>query len=274
MSIGLGRWAAAGVPLTLFAVTACGGPEGPDAESPADEPSVSAIDESSRDTSGAGPGVGSARGTGELPSRDGDSRGSGIVGESAGPGGGQGPEGGPVVARWPEDDVTGAVPRTAPGSADAGRGGSGGGAGRDDAVQLTYDARTADGYTGAIRAAAESWNDRVPEVELRPASAGTEADIRVVVTKGWPGAEPQGPVLGKGTVTIGRRALAQGYDGIRIVAHEFGHLLGLEDDQPGPCSSLMSGKSPGASCTNAFPDAAEVRKVRRNFGAGTAGAVG
>ncbi|NLU71344.1 snapalysin family zinc-dependent metalloprotease [Streptomyces sp. HNM0575] len=268
---GLGRRAAAaGVPLALFAVTACGGPQDPGAGPPSDERSISSVDESSRDTGGPGSGPGSVRESGQLPSRDGDSRRSGVVGESAGPGGELGPEDGRVPAQWPEDDVTGSVPRTPPESA---RGGSLGGSGRGDAVQLTYDARAAGGYTRAIRAAAESWNDRVPEIELRPAGDGTEADIRIVVTKGWPGAAPQGPVLGKGTVFIGGRALAQGYDGIRIVAHEFGHLLGLEDDQPGPCSSLMSGKSPGPRCTDADPDAAEVREVRRKFGAETGGSV-
>ncbi|MCH6160377.1 snapalysin family zinc-dependent metalloprotease [Streptomyces marispadix] len=262
MRIGLGRWAAAGLPLTLFALTACGGPEGADAKSPADERRVSSIDESSRDVSG--------RDSDRLPSRDGDSRGSGVVGESAGPGGEQGPEDGPVATKWPVDDVSGALPRTAPDTGDRG--------GRRDPVLLTYDAGAADGYTGAIRAAARSWTDRVPEIELRPARQGTQADIRFVATDGWPGAEPQGSVLGKGTVVIGRRALAEGHDGIRVVSHELGHLLGLKDDQPGPCSSVMSGKSPGASCTNSDPNAAEVREVRGNFGAGSrtesAGAVG
>jgi hypothetical protein len=268
MRIGLGRWAAAGLPLTLFALTACGGPEGAEVKSPADERSVSSIDESSRDVSGRGYG----RGSDELPSRDGDSRGSGVVGESAGPGGEQGPEDGPVATKWPVDDVSGALPRTAPRAADRG--------GRGDPVLLTYDAGAADGYTRAIRAAAQAWTDRVPEIELRAARQGTEADIRFVVTDGWPGAEPQGPVLGQGTIVIGRRALAEGHDGIRVVAHGLGHLLGLKDDQPGPCSSVMSGKSPGASCTNANPDAAEVREARGNFGAGSraksagAGAVG
>ncbi|OEU87628.1 hypothetical protein DB35_28210 [Streptomyces abyssalis] len=140
------------------------------------------------------------------------------------------------------------------------------GAGRGEAVLLTYDASAAEGFAGAIRTAAESWNDRVPEVRLQRARSGTEADIRIVATKGWPGAEPQGPSLGKGTVSIGRRALAQGHDAIRIVSHEFGHLLGLEDRQPGPCSSVMSGKSAGTACTNSYPSAAEIREVRGNFG--------
>lgn len=249
MRIRLQRWAAACVPLTLFAATACGGPEESDAASQVDETKVSATN----DSTGA-----SGRGSGEIPSRGSGSRGDSEVGESAGPGG-PGPEGGPTAQQWPENDVTGAIPL-------AERGGGAGGAGREDAVTLTYDAGAGDGFGAAIRAAADSWNDRVGTVNLQPAGAGTEADIRIVVSKGWPGADPEGPGLGKGTVTIGRRALAQGHDAIRVVAHEFGHILGLEDKQPGPCSSVMSGKSPGAACTNSYPNTAEIRKVRRNFG--------
>ncbi|QPP08768.1 snapalysin family zinc-dependent metalloprotease [Streptomyces bathyalis] len=251
MRIRLHRWAAACVPLTLFAATACGGPES-DAASQVDETKVSATNDSTGD---------SGRGSGEIPSRGSGSRGTSEVGESAGPGG-PGPEGGPAADReWPENDVTGAIPLPVRG---AGAGGSG--AGRGDAVTLTYDAGAGEGFGAAIRAAADSWNDSVSEVNLQPAGAGTEADIRIVVSKGWPGADPEGPGLGKGTVTIGRRALAQGHDAIRVVAHEFGHILGLEDKQPGPCSSVMSGKSPGAACTNSYPNAAEIREVRRNFG--------
>lgn len=256
----LQRWAAACVPLTLLAATACAGAEESGTASQVDEAEVSATNDSS--------GVSSNRGTGEIPSRDSGPRREAEVGESAGPGG-QGPEAGPVPAEWPENDVTGPVPRSGPG-AGSGRDATAGGTGREDPVLLTYDAGAADGFGAAVRAAAGSWNDSVPEVNLRPAPDGTEADIRVVVSKGWPGAAPQGPRPGKGTVVLGRRALAQGHDAIRVVAHEFGHILGLEDRQPGPCSSLMSGKSPGAACTESRPNAAEIREVRRNFGPRTA----
>lgn len=245
MRTGLERWAAACAPLTLFALTACGGSEEPGTASPADERTVSATSDA----------AGGAPGRDSEVSRGSGSRGSGAVGDSAGPGG-QGPEGG---SEWPADDVAGEVPRARPAS----------GAARSGPEILTYDASAAEGFAGAIRTAAESWNERVPEVRLQRARAGTDADIRIVATKGWPGAEPEGPALGKGTISIGRRALAQGHDAIRIVSHEFGHMLGLEDRQPGPCSSVMSGKSAGTACTQADPNAAEVREVRRNFGAGS-----
>lgn len=248
MRTGLERWLAACAPLTLFALTACGSADESGPKSPADERTVSATSDSTADSSGR---------ESEGPSRGSGSRGTDdVVGDSAGPGG-QGPEGG-SGAQWPADDVSGALPQAAPAA----------GGGRGDAVILTYDAGAAEGFAGAIRTAAESWNDRVPEVKLQRARAGTDADIRIVATKGWPGAEPQGPTLGKGTVSIGRRALAQGHDAIRIMSHEFGHMLGLEDKQPGSCSSVMSGKSPGTACTNSYPSPAEVREVRGKFGAG------
>lgn len=253
MRTGIGRWAAAAcTPLALFAVTACAGADGTGAKSPVDGGSVSATDDS-----GQGGELGR---DGENPSRDSGSRG-GDLGESAGPGGGLGPEDGQTAAQWPADDVAGEVPRS------AGAGG-GSGTGRAEPVELTYDLESAKGFTRAVRAGAAAWDERVPEIELRPAPAGTEADIRFVATDGWPGAAFEGPALGKGTVVIGRRALAQGHDAIRIVSHELGHVLGLKDDQPGPCSSVMSGKSAGTACSDATPGAAEVREVRRNFGSG------
>ena len=66
-----------------------------------------------------------------------------------------------------------------------------------------------------------------------------------------------------------KQAIDEGYNKIRIAAHEIGHILGLPDIKPGPCSSLMSGSTGGVSCTNAVPNAAEKSRVERNF-AGTA----
>ncbi|HEV7627618.1 MAG TPA: snapalysin family zinc-dependent metalloprotease [Streptomyces sp.] len=248
----LKRRAAAIAPLalTLFAVTACG-TEGPDAASPVSEGSISATNDSAR--------VSDARGSDENPSRDSGTRGSGAIGETARPGG-QSSEGA-SAAGWPVDDVVGAVRQAAP------RRGADGAGGKADQVLLTYDVGAAAEFTGATRAAAESWNDRVSNVSIRPARAGAGAGIRIVLVKGWPSTDPQGPSLGRGTIRIGRKALDEGHDPVRILAHEFGHMLGLPDKQPGACSSVMAGKSAGVSCTNAFPDQAEQRVVERNFSA-------
>lgn len=72
--------------------------------------------------------------------------------------------------------------------------------------------------------------------------------------------------LGNGTVYMGRQAVSQGYDTVRISAHELGHILGLPDRKPGPCTSLMPGSSAGVSCTNPYPGAAERAEVEDNFG--------
>ena len=58
-----------------------------------------------------------------------------------------------------------------------------------------------------------------------------------------------------------------------IAAHELGHMLGLPDRKPGPCSQLMSGASAGTSCTNPYPSAAEKAQVERNFEGAPTGAL-
>ncbi|MFV0137818.1 snapalysin family zinc-dependent metalloprotease [Streptomyces sp. HMX87] len=129
---------------------------------------------------------------------------------------------------------------------------------------LTYDARGAAEFKTAVDRGAAIWNESVDAVELRPVTAGQRANIRVLADNGWPRALPTS--LGNGTVYIGRQAVNQGYDTVRISSHELGHILGLPDRKPGPCSSLMSGSTAGTSCTNPYPDAAERAQVEDNFG--------
>ncbi|MFH8499019.1 snapalysin family zinc-dependent metalloprotease [Streptomyces coeruleorubidus] len=129
---------------------------------------------------------------------------------------------------------------------------------------LTYDAGGSAEFRSAVDRGAAIWNESVDAVELRPAAAGQRANIRVLADNGWPRALPTN--LGNGTVYIGRQAVDQGYNTVRISAHELGHILGLPDRKPGPCSSLMSGSSAGTSCTNPYPNAAEKAEVEGNFG--------
>ncbi|MGK5496777.1 snapalysin family zinc-dependent metalloprotease [Streptomyces sp. URMC 125] len=130
---------------------------------------------------------------------------------------------------------------------------------------LTYDASASAEFRAAVDRGAAIWNESVDGVELRPVAAGQRANIRILADNGWPRAYTT--TLGNGTVYIGRQAVGQGYDTIRISSHELGHILGLPDRKPGPCSSLMSGSTAGTSCRNPYPNAAERAEVEGNFGA-------
>ncbi|MCC2270494.1 snapalysin family zinc-dependent metalloprotease [Streptomyces olivaceus] len=128
---------------------------------------------------------------------------------------------------------------------------------------LTYDASGSAEFRSAVDRGAEIWNESVEGAELRPAAAGQQANIRVLADDGWPRALTTS--LGNGTVWIGREAVNEGHNTVRISSHELGHILGLPDRKPGPCSSLMSGASAGTECTNPYPNAAEKTEVEDNF---------
>ncbi|MFD0307755.1 snapalysin family zinc-dependent metalloprotease [Streptomyces sp. NPDC127119] len=137
---------------------------------------------------------------------------------------------------------------------------------------VTYDASGSAEFRTAVDRGAAIWNESVDAVELQPVASGQRANIRVLADNGWPRALTTS--LGNGTVYIGRQAVDQGYNTIRISSHELGHILGLPDRKPGPCTSLMSGSSAGVACTNPYPNAAEKSEVEGNFGGELARAAG
>jgi snapalysin len=137
-------------------------------------------------------------------------------------------------------------------------------------ITLYYDDSQAAEFRSAVVAGAGSWNSSVSNVRLVEATGGQRADIRVIAFDGWP-QSTLGPVRSggrQGTVYFGREAVNEGYNTVRIAAHELGHSLGLPDAKPGPCSSLMSGSTGGVSCTNATPNASERARVQSNYASG------
>jgi snapalysin len=138
------------------------------------------------------------------------------------------------------------------------------------AVTITYSDSQAGEFADAVAQGVAVWNNTVTNVRIERAEPGTRADVTVIADDGWPRAT-LGPVFpgGSGTVWMGRQAVDQGYHVVRIAAHEFGHILGLPDDKPGPCSSLMSGSTGGVDCTNTQPNAEEAAGVEDNYASTT-----
>ncbi|KAA5828805.1 snapalysin family zinc-dependent metalloprotease [Saccharopolyspora hirsuta] len=130
---------------------------------------------------------------------------------------------------------------------------------------VTYDASQAAEFRDAVDAGAQVWNDNVQNVRFEPASGGA-ADVVVLADDGWPRAEVIG--LGQGRVWMGRQAVNEGHDTVRIAAHELGHILGLPDNRTGVCEDLMSGASAGPQCKNSKPNPEEIAEVERNFAEG------
>ncbi|MFJ4685588.1 snapalysin family zinc-dependent metalloprotease [Streptomyces sp. NPDC091377] len=134
------------------------------------------------------------------------------------------------------------------------------------AVTITYDDSTAAEFKPQVTQAVNVWNTSVANVRLVKATAGQQVNIRITADNGWPRAH-LGPVSPGGNVTVwvGRQAVVQGYNVVRIVTHELGHSLGLPDVKPGPCSSLMSGSTGGVNCNSITPNAAEAARVEQNY---------
>ena len=137
-------------------------------------------------------------------------------------------------------------------------------------VTLNYDASDLPDYQAETTQAVANWNGVVSNVRL---ANGGGATIFLHEISGG-GSYTQTDGHGNGDIYIDTQQVAEGYSPTRIIAHEFGHNLGLPDDYSGPCTEVMSGHGPGTSCTNAVPDAQEAAQVDQNFANGFAAARG
>ena len=130
-----------------------------------------------------------------------------------------------------------------------------------DVVTVYYDASGSAEFRDAVDQGAQAWNAAVRNVRLVPATDGG-ATVTVLADDGWPRTYPEG--FGQGTVYMGREAVNEGFYPPRIAAHEFGHILGLDDNRNGRCDYLMSGHSSPVSCTNTTPHPTEAAQVDQN----------
>ncbi|GGN56854.1 hypothetical protein GCM10011579_018450 [Streptomyces albiflavescens] len=139
------------------------------------------------------------------------------------------------------------------------------------AVTLYYDASRAPSFRSQISSAASIWNSSESNVKLQEASSGADFSY-------YEGNDPQGSHAstnghGSGQIFLDYTQSRQ-YDSVRVVTHETGHVLGLQDDYSGPCSELMSGGGAGPSCTNRYPNATERARVDQLWATGLAQAPG
>ena len=133
-------------------------------------------------------------------------------------------------------------------------------------VTLHYNASGITHYSAQVVQAVKNWDTRLKNVQL---VSGGSATITLHEINGG-GSYTTTDGHGHGQIYIDRQQVAQGFDPTRIIAHEFGHNLGLDDDYSGPCSEVMSGHGPGTSCKNAIPSAAEVAEADADFANGFA----
>ncbi|MEU4118745.1 snapalysin [Kitasatospora sp. NPDC028055] len=124
-------------------------------------------------------------------------------------------------------------------------------------VVVTYDASSAPSFRNQIASAAQIWNSSVSNVQLR---AGSAADFSYYEGNDSRGSYASTDGHGRGYVFLDYQQNRQ-YNSVRVTAHETGHVLGLPDHYSGPCSELMSGGGPGASCTNPYPNGTERSRV-------------
>lgn len=136
---------------------------------------------------------------------------------------------------------------------------------------IPIDLLLAGSYTDSAREAIKIWNTSVPTIRF--VEQDTPAALRVMEYKTAKNIQSHVNIKGAGRgwvyLEVGD---AQLYKPSRIVVHELGHILSLNDLGPGsPCSKVMSGAWGGSACTNDTPDAKERAEVRDFFAANNVG---
>lgn len=134
------------------------------------------------------------------------------------------------------------------------------------AVTVYYNASQAPSFRSQIASAASIWNSSESDVKLKESSS-SGADFSYREGNDSRGSYASTNGHGSGYIFIDYSQARQ-YDSVRVVAHETGHVLGLQDDYSGPCSELMSGGGPGPSCTNRYPNATERSRVEQLWAGG------
>ncbi|MEV0679021.1 snapalysin family zinc-dependent metalloprotease [Actinosynnema sp. NPDC050436] len=123
---------------------------------------------------------------------------------------------------------------------------------------IYYDSSRAAELAPLVDQAAQIWNAGVTSVKLVKGAGGISASTA------QNGAAPgMASCVGctRGTITFYRNQIrSSGAAPLRVVVHEFGHILGLNHPQDiGNCDKVMA----GGRCDNAQPNAQELAAVQR-----------
>ncbi|MBW4718062.1 snapalysin family zinc-dependent metalloprotease [Saccharothrix obliqua] len=133
---------------------------------------------------------------------------------------------------------------------------------------IYYDASRAAELAPLVDQAAQIWNTGVTSVRLAKGTGG----VSVSTAQNGP-APGMASCVGctRGTITFYRNQITQSGAGpLRVVVHEFGHILGLNHPSDiGNCDKVMA----GGRCDNAQPNAQELAAVQRFWSRGFAGVV-
>ena len=133
-------------------------------------------------------------------------------------------------------------------------------------------------WTDAARRAIDIWNEAVPTIRLTelpptPSTVSPTGEcvrdapddsiilrLRHYTTTHGVSSHMYSEGFGRGWVFLENSDFTT-YDPVRVVAHEIGHILSLQDVDENDCSQLMTGGHAVPDCHNQRPDAAETAAV-------------